>query len=129
MGVSLTSAGIGLVFAIIAGIRMWHKHGLKSNAWMMLFAGLFLSYTVVSWFGSLGGISILGASIWFVVFLVCATVSHLHVIKNKKSHVIATPLFTFFLGVSLVATFGGVQGMVGNMGTQVTSIVQKTGAR
>lgn len=124
----MIGTGIGLVFAVIAAVLMYHHHADKLAAWLMLLAGLFGSSIVVGWLGSFLSTAVFGAaSLGFLIAVAGGIAFWIQVRKNKKHHHIATPLLGLFVGVSLMVTFGGVRSIVGSTSTQVTSVINHQG--
>ena len=120
-----TSAGIAVILASLVAVCLWKKKGRKSVAWMALFAGLFGSYTVLGWIGTLATASILGVGILTLVLFVGGFIFFHEAVKNNGHHQYRTPFIGFAVGVALTASFGGVQHMVQHGTTQLTSIVNQ----
>lgn len=124
----MIGTGVGLVFAVIGAVLMYHHHADKLAAWLMLLAGLFGSSILVGWLGSFLSVVIFGAaSLGFLIAVAGGIAFWIQVRKNKKHHYIATPILGLFVGVSLMVTFGGVRSIVGSTSTQVTSVINHQG--
>jgi peptidoglycan/LPS O-acetylase OafA/YrhL len=129
MGATLTAGGVGLTLAAVAGICIWKKHAEKFAAWMALVAGLFASFTVISWLGSMAAMTVAGMAVTTVVVILGGLVFWLEVIKKKAPHRFRTPVVAFALGVALTATFGGVQNAVQHSTVQVTTFIHGSTGR
>lgn len=121
-----TSAGIAVILAALTGICLWKLNkDRKSVAWLALFAGLFGSYTVLGWIGTLATGSIFGVGILTLIIIVGGFIFWHEAVKGNGYHRYRSPFVGFAVGVALTASFGGVQHMVQHGTVQLTSVINQ----